>query len=203
MKIIDLSSTLNSQTEIYPDDAPFLIEQNLDSGFCTGSISMSLHTGSHTDFAMHCGIAGTTSEEISLSYFVGEAVCVGVKANLNEAIKFQMPPNPKNAQILLLNVHCEFKNSQDFFINSPFLDEDFLNLAQQNGFKTIATNLSTIDAHGLNLRHKEAFTRGIQIIECLINLECLEGKNFFFSAAPLKISNADAAPLRAYAILHF
>ncbi|QKG28321.1 cyclase family protein [Campylobacter sp. RM16187] len=201
MKIIDLSPVLSSKMQIYPGDAPLLIEQNLDGGFCTGNLSMSLHVGSHTDFAMHCGMNTAASEEISLSYFVGEAVCIGVKANLNEAIKFQIQPHPKNAQILLLNVHCEFKDEQDFFINSPFLDEDFLNLAQQNGFKTIATNLSTIDAHGSNLRHKEAFERGVQIIECLVNLKPLEDKTFFFSAAPLKIANADAAPLRAYAIL--
>lgn len=201
MKIIDLSPVLSPKMQIYPGDAPLLIEQNLDGGFCTGNLSMSLHSGSHTDFAMHCGMSAVASEEISLSYFVGEAVCIGVKANSNEAIKFQMPPNPKNAQILLLNVHYEFKNSEDFFINSPFLDEDFLNLAKKNGFKTIATNLSTIDAHGSNLRHKEAFERGIQIIECLVNLKPLEDKTFFFSAAPLKIANADAAPLRAYAIL--
>lgn len=201
MKIIDLSPTLSPQTQIYPGDAPFLIERNLDGEFCTGSLSMSLHTGSHTDFAMHCGVKAMSSEEISLGCFVGEAVCVGVRANLNEAIEFKMPLNQKSAKILLLNVHCEFKSSEDFFVNSPFLDDDFLNLAQKNGFKTIATNLSTIDAYGVNLRHKEAFERGIQVIECLVNLELLEDKSFFFSAAPLKIADADAAPLRAYAIL--
>lgn len=201
MQIIDLSPILSSKTQIYPGDAAFLIEQISDGGFCTGNLSMSLHTGSHTDFAMHCGIKGVKSEQASLECFVGEGVCVGVGVNLNESIEFKMPLNPQNAKILLLNVHCEFKNEQDFFINSPFLDDDFLNLAQQNGFKTVATNLSTIDAHGANLRHKEAFKRGIQIIECLINLQILENRSFFFSAAPLKIANADAAPLRAYAIL--
>lgn len=201
MQIIDLSPVLHANTPHFPGDLPFRLNQIKDGGFCTGDIAMSLHTGSHTDFAVHCGVSGALSHEISLEYFIGPAVCISVSANLAEAIKFIPPDNPKNAKILLLNVKFKPKNEADFFINSPFLDDEFLNLAHKSGFQTIATNLSTIDKFGSNSRHLQAFALKLQIIECLINLDVLQGREFLFCAAPLKIAAADAAPLRAVAIV--
>lgn len=87
MQIIDLSPALHEHTPYFPGDLPFRLNQINGGGFCTGDIAMSLHTGSHTDFAAHCGISGALSHEISLEYFIGKAVCVSVKANLSEPIK--------------------------------------------------------------------------------------------------------------------
>jgi len=49
--------------------------------------------------------------------------------------------------------------------------------------------------------HKVFFAKNMVIIENLVNLDGLFGREFIFSCLPLKIHEADGSPVRAVAIL--
>lgn len=49
--------------------------------------------------------------------------------------------------------------------------------------------------------HENLLRAGVSILEGLCNLSAIGQERFWLSAAPLKIANCDAAPVRAYAII--
>ena len=67
--------------------------------------------------------------------------------------------------------------------------------------KTIGIDTPSVDNINNNLVHNILFSHDICIIEGLNNLDKVSNKEFFFSAAPLKIKGSEGSPVRAYAVI--
>ena len=109
----------------------------------------------------------------------------------------------KGNDIIIFSTGWENKMGTDeYFDLWPYIDEKLAEKLVELKIKTVGLDTPSVDSlETNNLTHKILFSNNICVIESLVNLEKLKNKSFFFSAAPLKISEGEGSPVRAYAII--
>ncbi|PCG20622.1 cyclase family protein [Brachyspira sp. G79] len=203
--IIDLSFSIYNNMPHYPNDIDVKVENCNYEYFNITNINMCVHSGTHIDTPLHCINNKPSAENIDLSYFIGSAYCIDIKADKENKINF--PYNfdfetIKGYDILLINTSWHKNiNTKNYYKNFPYLSESFANQLLNLKIKTIGIDSPSVDNINNNLIHNILFSHDICIIEGLSNLDKVSNKEFFFSAAPLKIENAEGSPVRAYAII--
>lgn len=167
--------------------------------------SMVTHLGTHVDAPLHYCKGGKTTAEIDLSAYAGSAVCLDFTPYMNREgehdIAELMEANKelvKSGDILVLYTGYEdLVGRMEYFDYKDFA-ESTGEILEKYGCKGIGFDMPSIDRSGL--AHQAVLSRGMSIIESLINLKALVGKRFFLSAVPLKFADGDGSPVRAYAI---
>ncbi len=207
-QVIDLSMTLCADIPVYPTDPIFssrrasIAEQN---GANVLQLSIGTHTGTHVDMPRHISDSGLDAEVFSLSAFSGRAALIELTAKAGERIgmerlaEIELP----NTEILLIRTGWEEKaGTADFFTSFPFLTEEAANMLVLKGYKLIGCDLPSVDgADGFGPAHRAFLMRGIPIVEAIVNMKALVGREFYFCAVPLKIRDGDGSPVRAFAML--
>ncbi len=207
--IHDLSIDLNENTIPFPDsnDPPMTWQHLVDHNIYKCQVcqfSMVTHFGTHVDAPLHYCKGGKTTAEIDMSAYVGPAVCLemtdlgdGAEIDISEVMA-------KNAElikpgdIIILYTGYEDLVGKPGYFDFKDYAENTGAILEQYGCKGIGFDMPSIDRSGL--AHQAVLSRGMSIIESLVNLKGLVGKRFFFSAAPLKFTDGDGSPVRAYAI---
>jgi len=208
--IRDLTITLDENTLPFPDSGdPHMTWQHLvDHNVYKCQVclfSMVTHLGTHVDAPLHYCKGGKTTAEIDLSAYAGQAVCLDFTPYMNpngeHDIAAVMEANKdlvKPGDILILYTGYEDRvGTMEYFDFNDYA-ESTGEILEKYGCKGIGFDMPSIDRSGL--AHQAVLSRGMSIIESLINLKDLVGKRFFFSAVPLKFGDGDGSPTRAYAI---
>ena len=203
--IIDLSSSIYNNMPHYPDDIDVKVESFNYEYFNITNINMCVHSGTHIDTPLHCINNKPSAENIDLNYFIGKAYCIYIKADKENKINF---PNNfnfdtiKENNILLINTSWHKNVNTDYYYKDfPYLSESFAYKLLDLKIKTIGIDSPSVDNINNNLIHNILFSHDICIIEGLDNLDKVSNKEFFFSAAPLKIIGSEGSPVRAYAVI--
>lgn len=207
--IIDLTATMKDNMFVYPGNPKVSIQYvdlMKEYGFHVTNIQMCVHSGTHIDTFLHCIPDARNTETIDLEHYVGKARCISIPTDKGQAIKFPQSFDfnlLKNVKILLVSTGWEDKNgTSDFYDGFPNLDETFIEKLIEYKIHTIGLDSPSVDSlETSNKKHIKLFENKIAVIEALINLKNIAGKDVFFSAAPLKIENCDGSPVRAYAII--
>ncbi|WP_020003430.1 cyclase family protein [Brachyspira innocens] len=203
--IIDLSSSIYNNMPHYPDDIDVKVESFNYEYFNITNINMCVHSGTHIDTPLHCINNKPSAENIDLNYFIGKAYCIEIKTDKENKINF---PNNfnfdtiKKNNILLINTSWHKNINTDYYYKYfPYLSESFAYKLLDLKIKTIGIDTPSVDNINNNLIHNILFSHDICIIEGLANLDKVSNKEFFFSAAPLKIRGSEGSPVRAYAVI--
>lgn len=218
MKIIDLSLEIRDKLDVPPSQArPISIEKahrypgHWQASWC----SMSAHTASHVDSPLHVVPGYKTIGEISLEKVIGEAVVLDLthKGNPNEEITRQdlekFEGEIKEGDIVILRTDWGKKafGTPDYYINSPYISPDAAQWLVEQKPRTLCFDF--FEEYNARLKdfkpddfvvHKIMLGKEIIVIEGLTNLDQLSKKRVQFFAAPLKIMDAEAAPVRIFAI---
>lgn len=208
--IRDLTITLSENTLPFPDSGdPHMTWQHLvDHNVYKCQVclfSMVTHLGTHVDAPLHYCKGGKTTAEIDLSAYAGPAVCLDFTPYMNpdgeHDIAAVMEANKdlvKPGDILVLYTGYEERvGTMEYFDFNDYA-ESTGEILEKYGCKGIGFDMPSIDRGGL--AHQAVLSRGMSIMESLINLKDLVGKRFFLSAVPLKFADGDGSPVRAYAI---
>lgn len=172
MKIIDITKSLNEETETYEGDPRFIQQVVFDvaeDGFKLSNISMSTHAGTHTDAPSHFLPRGKSLGEIPLKNYIGR--CTVADFSQADTIK---------AKRLLLKQ------------GSKRLSLETAKKLIENGTRLIGVDSLSV---GNDDVHKYLLENECIIIESL-KLSRVENGFYTLFALPLKI-DADGAPLRA------
>lgn len=211
--IHDLTITLDEHTLPFPDSGdPHMTWKHLvDHTIYKAQVSlfsMVTHLGTHVDAPLHYCSGGKTTAEIDLSAYAGQAVCLDMTPymeDLNENgeldITKVMAANKdliKSGDIIVLYTGYENLVGDPKYFDYHDFSGNTGEILESYGCRGIGFDMSSIDRSGL--AHQAALSRGMSIIESLINLRPLIGKRFFLSAVPLKFADGDGSPVRAYAI---
>lgn len=213
MKIIDLSHELNEDMPVYPGtEKPSFKEITTydKEGYKETLISMYSHTGTHIDPPAHIFKDRSTLDMFPISQFIGKAVVIDCRdlkegeeislSRLNQYHEFL-----DEADFLLFNLGWDkFWDTERYFGNYPFIDDEVLNFILNGNYKGIGFDVIGLDPiEDTNLtRHKKLFyEKDIINVENLNNLDKCYGGLFTFCCMPLKIKNSDGSPTRAFAIL--
>jgi len=199
-QIIDISQTLEEGIATWPGDTaftPFWV-MRLDSGdSCNvGSVTMSLHTGTHADAPLHFLAGGETPATVGLDAFLGSALVLdlsGVHEILPEHLT-ALEPDAK-ARVLLKTQTAKANRFEGGF---AYLSESAAGLLAELGVRLVGIDTPSVDASDSKKlgAHKILADAQVAILENLVLSHVNPGR-YELIALPLKLSGMDASPVRA------
>ena len=201
--VIDISQTLEAGIATWPGDtafAPFWV-MRLESGdSCNvGSVTMSLHTGTHADAPLHFLADGATPAKMELSPFIGTALVLdltGVRTILPEHLS-ELAPG-KTERILRVLFKTGTARADRFDGAFAHVSASAALVLADAGVLLVGIDTPSVDASDskeLNA-HKVLAGAGIAILENLV-LGHVEPGLYELIALPLKLEGMDASPVRA------
>jgi arylformamidase len=201
MPIIDISAPLSASTAPWPGDTAFTISHQLlieqGASVNLGSISMSLHCGTHVDAPWHFQQSGAKLDAVTLEVFVGPATVVDVSGyDLIDASVLERTVAVWHPRLLLRT--SVWLNRSSFPSAIPTLTTDAVNLLAGKGVILLGLDLPSVDeieSKQLPIHHA-LYAAGINILES-VWLESAELGSYELIALPLSLVGADASPVRA------
>lgn len=199
MHLIDISRELAPETPVWPGDQSFEWEwtAQVEEGDSVnvGNIRLSTHTGSHVDSPLHVRSDGASTDAFTIEDFVGLAEVIDVTES--DVIRRSHVRNARADRILFKTSAREgSKNTWPESITP--VDPEVVPLLQTKEVKLIGTDAPSVDPlDSTHLpAHHELIDAEIVNLEGLDLTEVSEGL-YTLLALPLRLKNADAAPLRA------
>jgi kynurenine formamidase len=215
VRVVDLSHSINAQTQVYPGDPEPKLEVHstiAQDGFNLLSLQMGSQTGTHVDAPYHFDEGTEKIDELPLERFIGRGVILkvtGLPARTEiswEHIK-RDAENIRAGDVALIHTGwSKYFGSTEYF-NHPYLAAEACEKLLEKGVLVFGIDAINIDETpdetnpgvGFPCHHLIAKRAGV-ISENLCNLEEIDFSNPLISLLPLKLQAADGAPVRAVAI---
>lgn len=216
-KIIDLSMTIEEGMQTFAAHwHPFVEITHLGRHGIenreTKKLTIGTHTGTHIDAARHFIPNGETVESIQLGRLVGPATVIDF-SDLDDFSEISI-----DQLVSRLNGICPeriiFRFDWDkqlgtnrYYSDHPYLSESACHWLVENNCKLIALDTPQPD-NPLNgsgsqkdaPNHKILLSRGVIIVEYLVNISQIKSKEVFLVVAPLKVKDGDGAPARCFVV---
>jgi len=225
-EVIDLSQEIFQGMPVYPGHQrtiywPHVTHEETKGQFSTiesyetHNLLISEHGPTHTDAFFEGYAKGLTIDKMSLSYFIGEAICLDVsdvpsrgfitRTKLEEVL-MTSGLSIKKGDIVLLHTgnYLERQGTLGYITNHCGLDLEASRWLVSQGVANVGIDAPTID----NPADKN-FGGHVACIESqkmtntenLGNLSKVAGKRFFYIGLPLRIRGGTGSPIRAVAIV--
>tara|TARA_B100001146_G_scaffold124823_1_gene109615 strand:- start:3064 stop:3738 length:675 start_codon:yes stop_codon:yes gene_type:complete len=179
-------------------------------------LCLATHIGTHVDAPFHFVDGATTVENMPLEKYAGPAILLDLRSvskgqeplTISEITEAGANPESVKDQIIVLFTGWAEAESGGprFYGHGPYLGTDTAGYLADCGANAVAvdfpidkhpdTPLSTIKDFPV---HRLLLGQNIPLIENLINLDKLVGKQFELWALPLKLKGGDGAATRAVA----
>ena len=201
-KLWDISPPVHAGSPVFPGDTPYQQQwvANIGPG-CpvnVSAITLSPHVGAHADAPLHYDPAGAAIGQVDLDAFIGPCRVVHAMdcgplvqpEHLAHALH-DVPPR------VLVRVYRRMP--QDHFDTAlPALAPATVALLADRGVVLIGIDSASIDpADSKTLdSHQTIRLRGLRVLENLLLDDVPEG-DYELIALPLKLTSADASPVRA------
>ena len=211
MKVIDLTHVVERDISVFPgsEHPSFETVNTYDKdGYKQTKFTLLTHAGTHMDPPAHVCEGKTTLDQFSPEQFIGKGLVIDC-SSLDEGDAITMEnlapykEKAEQADFLLFYTGWDKRWKTDTYLNDyPCIDEEVTQFILEGDFKGTGFDVIGIDpATDANLtRHKKLFNnKDLVIIENLCNLGECGSDLFWFSCFPLKIKDADGAPIRAVA----
>jgi len=199
--IYDISRPLAETTAGWPGDVPFSfrLSSRIRDGASVnvGAIESSVHTATHCDAPFHFDDAGLTVDQISITAFLGPARVVDVRACPTNWGRRLQELNLRDTPRILFRTGG-WPDTKLFPDRIPVMEASLPDWLGQQGVVLVGVDLPSVDAlDSKTLDNHHALGRQkIIILEGLWLQDVPEGR-YELIAPPLKIIEADGAPLRA------
>jgi arylformamidase len=199
--IHDISQPVGTRTAVWPGDRPFEMGWSMSrergDAVNVGVITMSVHTGTHTDGGYHFADAGRRAADLDLDAFIGPALVVHAdpQGDLGaDAIRgLDLGASPRILFRTRSNVD-ETEFPQTFAAISPSLARTLA----EAGVRLVGTDAPSVDPRDSKTleTHHILHAAGIAILENLV-LSAVAAGRYTLVALPLKLVEADSSPVRA------
>lgn len=209
VNVLDLTHTISDAMPLWPGTPQVQLTPLSDyaSVGCRETLlSISSHTGTHIDAPAHLFPQGPTLDSLNPSQFAGNAIVLNCQNRHTISLSLLQSYAAALDRVEFLLFYTgwsRYWQTPDYFGDYPTLSEDAARYLAARRLKGIGVDAISFDPFmdaELPI-HKILLGSGMILIENLRNLKALPGKEFFLTAAPLKIRNADGAPARVLAIL--
>jgi arylformamidase len=200
-KLFDISMPISYRMPVYKGKEEKRPKLEVVSDFNTGSvyesvITMNLHTGTHLDRTLHMMSGGNTIETLELKEMITDCKVVDLttvkdKITANDLQGKSITPG----DFILLKTRNSFEDllEKEFI----YLDSSGAQFLAEIGIKGVGIDSLGIErSQPEHETHLQLMNKKIHILEGLRLAEVEEG-NYFLLAAPIYISGAEAAPVRA------
>jgi arylformamidase len=209
MTIFDISRPLFNGLAPWPGDTAFHYELkwNMDAGATVnvGAVEMGVHNGTHADAPFHFQPDGNTIDQVPLATYVGDAVVVDLTEKFQSGCRDEITiadivscGEALDATPRVLLKTGAWSDPKKFPEKIPVIAADVPPWLQSRRVKLLGLDLPSVDPIDAKVlvNHHALAAAGIAIVESL-DLSEVNAGIYHFSAAPLRISGGDAAPVRA------
>ncbi len=180
-------------------------------GYAERQMVMSTHTGTHIDAPAHLLADGLSIDRIDIGRFFGPAVLVDVRSASPPSRGIGLDqlrshaPRLADTDFLLLRTGWErFWGLPEYDEGFPVLDDEAACWLAGLGLKGVGLDCPSFDpadSHSYPV-HRSLLSAGVLLIENMANLGALPVvAGFSLALFPLACRGADAAPVRAVALL--
>lgn len=210
--VFDISRPVVGGIPVWPGDTAYRYERTWKIGpgcpVNVGQVTMSLHTGAHTDAPYHFDDAGADMASVDVAKYIGPCVVAGVPATAADGggggVKpSDLPPNCErdlaSAPRLLLRTYAA--RPSDFDVHMRHLTPELADWLADRGVVLVGLDTDSMDAFDSKElpSHRRLAARGVAILEGL-DLSKIEPGLYDLVALPLRLVGADASPVRAVLI---
>jgi arylformamidase len=214
MQIFDISRPLSNDLAPWPGDTPFRFELKWKmaegAAVNVGAVQMGVHNGSHADAVFHFVEGADTIERMPLEIYLGDAVV----ADLTKLFGGGETAAERTRQITVADLDsCSealgsaprlllktgfWKDSKIFPDWIPVISPEVPEWLRARKVKLLGLDLPSVDPIDSKTlaNHHALAGAGIAIVESL-DFGGVSAGIYHFSALPLRITNGDAAPVRA------
>jgi kynurenine formamidase len=203
-KLIDLSWEIYQGMPVYPGDIEVELENDkkLESDdYENHNLKMGMHAGTHLDLPAHMIKSDYYVSEVKLDSLCGKAKLIYAAGE--ELIRYKKEYDSlieKDDRVLIYTGFAEKYGSRDYYKEHPMIGQELAHFLIDRKIKMLGFDMPSPDSFPYQI-HKLLFENDIFILENLTNLDKLLGyKSFELLVFPLKI-RAEAAPVRAAALL--
>ena len=209
MRVIDLTHTIAPGMPFYPGTEPPVFSRpcTLEThGFVEQKITLYSHTGTHMDAPAHILAGAPTLDRMDAGSFVGSAAVLDLRGLKKAVIGLEdIKTNESAAResdfVILFTGWGSRWGTDAYYAGYPSLGPEAA--AWLAGFNLKGVGLDTISIDPPESVafpvHRIFLEKGTVIIENLANLEEAPRESFLFCCLPLKLGEADGAPVRAVA----
>lgn len=214
-RIVDLSLTISSETQVYPGDPVPVLTRHCTverDGYNILHVSIGSQTGTHVDAPSHLEEDNTPIDRMDLALFVGRGVLFDVRGlvertRITAAMIADTAATVRPGDIALIHTGWSRYYGSDAYYDHPFLDIAACDLLLERGVRTFCLDAASIDetpddehlGAGYPVHHKIANAGGV-IGENFCNLELVDFADPFVTILPIKLQAGDGAPVRAVAM---
>jgi arylformamidase len=201
MKIIDISQPVSTGIAVWPGDQPFEVSwtmhQERGDSVNVAALTMSAHTGTHTDGGFHVSRNGTRAAQLPLSAYIGKALVVDARgrAKLDEDVLSDVDLNITRRILFRTREHVDPGQFPREFLSPTSALSRRIVAARVQLIGSDAPSMDTADSKTLDSHHILA-DGGVAILENLV-LSDVEPGVYTLIALPLKLVEADSSPVRA------
>jgi arylformamidase len=201
-RLWDISPPLHADSPVFPGDARY--EQRWAATLGPGcpvnvsTLTLSPHTGAHADAPLHYDAQGATVGALDLAPYLGRCRvihAIGVPLvqwqHLAHAIDAQLPPR------VLVRTYARMPVDRFDDALPAYAPETIERLADR-GVVLVGIDSASIDPAASKTldSHQVIRRRGLRVLENLLLDDVPEG-DYELIALPLKLTTADASPVRA------
>ncbi|HKC25243.1 MAG TPA: cyclase family protein [Thermoanaerobaculia bacterium] len=200
-RLIDISPPISEAIGVWPGDVPFRRDASLKleegAGYALSSVSTTLHVGAHADAPSHYVLGGAAIDARPLELYYGPCQVIAVDVARAARIEPRHVRVPIEApRVLFLTGTFPDPNvfSTDFASLSPQLVDDL----HGKGVVLVGIDTPSVDLFDDEalLAHHALARRDMANLEGLV-LAHVEPGLYTLVALPLRLTGADASPVRA------
>ncbi|MEY3664176.1 MAG: Kynurenine formamidase [Pseudomonadota bacterium] len=199
----DISPPIQTSSPVFPGDTPYAQQwvARIDAS-CPVNVSaltLSPHVGAHADAPLHYDPAGVAIGAVDLDTFLGPCRvihAIGVRPlvlpqHLRHALVGTVPPR------VLVRTYDRFP-LEHFDDDLAAFHPDTITVLADRGVRLVGIDSASVDPAASKTldSHQVIRARGLRVLENLYLDEVAEG-DYELIALPLKLSQADASPVRA------
>lgn len=203
-RIIDISQTLSGDLAVWPGDTPFspfwVMKMEDGNAVNVGSVTMSLHTGTHADAPKHFRDDGRSPDECELSVYIGRALVVDLtgQAIAGSAITATHVATIRDDRPQRVLFKTGTSSPGQFSHDFAYFAEEAAGALVKRGVHLVGIDTPSVDhPDSKTLGSHHVFDHaGTAILENLVLTDVPAGW-YELIALPLKLAGMDASPVRA------
>jgi arylformamidase len=210
-RIIDLSTGLGGATRLFPGTKPISCElhkTHVDEGLQVSRLGITVHSGTHVDSPLHFLEGQGDITTVPLETLSGWARVLDLRhlppgSGVGTGDLEKACPDLAPGDIAILNTGYEHCGDPAAYC---IIEPEGARWLVRRGIKALAMDMLSTDpvktspgkagAH-THPSHHILLGAGIILVECLVNLDALQGDPVFFVCMPLKIEGSEGSPARA------
>jgi kynurenine formamidase len=203
-EIIDLSVPIAEGMATWPGDVEVRLwrQKTLADGFANvGGIQLGTHAGTHLDAPFHWFEGGAKVDETPLERLVGPARVIDLRgrAPTISAAELSAACGDVSAgeRLLLLTGWRGEVTDRDY----PHLSGEAAEWLVERELALVGVDTPSVDGPAAGQAHEALLGASVPVIELLVNLDRLVGREFELIALPLAVVGTDGAPVRAVGVL--